>query len=163
MIPLVGPQRVDLLDQFHQCPLPVPIEPIASPGSLRSRCRGSLLARLARVGPALYEARIIRVLDRQQKRLFGVVVPAGKGFRLQPADRGKRDSLVLTAHDKITLKAGDLVEAELLPSHGYIGKNARVITNLGNAGSPGAFSALALAEFSIRHQFPDAAISEAQG
>ena len=74
-----------------------------------------MLARLARVGPALYEARIIRVLDRQQKRLFGVVVPAGKGFRLQPADRGKRDSLVLTTHDKITLKAGDLVEAELLP------------------------------------------------
>jgi ribonuclease R len=100
-----------------------------------------VLARLARVGPALYEARIIRILDRQQKRLFGVVVPAGKGFRLQPADRGKRDSLVLTAHDKITLKAGDLVEAELLPSRGYIGKNARVITNLGNAGSPGAFCA----------------------
>ena len=122
-----------------------------------------VLARLARVGPALYEARIIRVLDRQQKRLFGVVVPAGKGFRLQPADRGKRDSLVLTAHDKITLKAGDLIEAELLPSRGYIGKNARVIANLGNAGSPGAFSALALAEFSIRHQFPDAAISESQG
>ena len=122
-----------------------------------------VLARLARVGPALYEARIIRVLDRQQKRLFGVVVPAGKGFRLQPADRGKRDSLVLTANDKITLHPGDLVEAELLPSRGYIGKNARVITNLGNAGSPGAFSALALAEFNIRHQFPDAAISESQG
>ena len=122
-----------------------------------------VLARLARVGPTLYEARIIRVLDRQQKRLFGVVVPAGKGFRLQPADRGKRDSLVLTTHDKITLKAGDLVEAELLPSRGYIGKNARVIANLGNAGSPGAFSALALAEFNIRHQFPDAAISESQG
>ena len=29
-----------------------------------------VLARLARVGPALYEARIIRVLDRPQKRLF---------------------------------------------------------------------------------------------
>ena len=43
--------------------------------NLASRC-----LRLARVGPALYEARIIRVLDRPQKRLFGVVVPAGKGF-----------------------------------------------------------------------------------
>ena len=93
------------------------------------------------------------------KSFLALLFPAGKGFRLQPADRGKRDSLVLTAHDKITLKAGDLVEAELLPSRGYIGKNARVINNLGNAGSPGAFSALALAEFGIRHQFPDAAIS----
>ena len=57
-------------------------------------------------------------------------------------------------NDKITLKAGDLVEAELLPSRGYIGKNARVINNLGNAGSPGAFSALALAEFGIDINFP---------
>lgn len=122
-----------------------------------------VLARLTRVGPDQYEARIIRVLDRQQKRLFGVVVPAGKGFRLQPADRGKRDSIGLQTTDGVPLHAGDLIEAELLPSRGYIGKTARVITNLGNTSSAGAFSALALAEFGIRHQFPDAAIDESQG
>lgn len=48
-----------------------------------------ILARLARVEPAIYEARIIRVLDRQQKRLFGVITVTSKGFRLQPTERGK--------------------------------------------------------------------------
>jgi ribonuclease R len=122
-----------------------------------------ILARLARVGPALYEARIIRLLDRQQKQLFGVIMAAGKGFRLQPSERGKRDSLDVQVPNDMTVKAGDLVEARLLPSRGYIGKTARIIVNLGNASLPGAFSALTLAEFGIRHQFSDASISESKG
>ncbi len=122
-----------------------------------------ILARLARVGPTLYEARIIRLLDQQKKRIFGVIMTAGKGFRLQPAERGKRNSLAVQAANNITVEAGDLVEAELLPSRGYIGKAARIIVNLGNAALPGAFSALTLAEFAIRHQFPDALISESKG
>ena len=83
-----------------------------------------MLARLARVGPALYEARIIRILDRQQKQLFGVVLAAGKGFRLQPSERGKRDTLDVQVPNDMTIEADDLVEAELLPSRGYIRKNA---------------------------------------
>ena len=122
-----------------------------------------VLARLTRVGPALYEAHIIRVLDRQKKRLFGIVVAAKKGFRLQPAERGKRDSLGIQESDNAIVNAGDLVEAELLPSRGYIGKTARILTNLGNVASPGAFSALALAEFGIRHNFSDTATEESEG
>lgn len=122
-----------------------------------------ILARLSRIGKTEYEARIIRLLDRHQKRLFGVVVASSKGFRLQPADRGKRDSLTLEADAATKLLAGDLVEAEMLPSKGYLGKTAKVITNLGNTEEPGAFSALAIAEFNIRHQFPDAAIAESEG
>ena len=52
-----------------------------------------ILARLTQVGPALYEARIIRLLNHQQKRVFGIIMTTGKGLRLQPAERGKRDSL----------------------------------------------------------------------
>ncbi len=122
-----------------------------------------ILARLTQVGPALYEARIIRILDRQQKQLFGVIIATGRGFRLQPSERGKRDSLDIQLPDDMTIEAGDLVEARLLPSRGYVVKTARIIVNLGNASSPGAFSALTLAEFSIRHQFSDSSISESKG
>ena len=31
----------------------------------------------------------------------------------------------------MTIEAGDLVEARLLPSRGYIGKTARILANLG--------------------------------
>ena len=122
-----------------------------------------ILARLARVGPALYEARIIRLLNHQQKRIFGVIMTAGKGFRLQPAERGKRASMDVEVPNDMTIEAGDLVEARLLPSRGYIGKTARILVNLGNVSLPGAFSALTLAEFGIRHQFPDASINESKG
>ena len=62
----------------------------------------------------------------------------------------------------MTIEAGDLVEARLIPSRGYIGKTARILVNLGNVSSPGAFSALTLAEFGIRHQFPDASINRSK-
>lgn len=122
----------------------------------------TILARLAKVGPAHYEARIIRVLERQQKRLFGVVMDAGKGFRLAPAERGKRDAITLQSSSDTPCRPGDLVEAEITPSRGYLGKAARVIRNLGPADQKGAFSALALAEFNIRHIFPENAIAEAE-
>ncbi|MGB1863721.1 MAG: ribonuclease R [Candidatus Puniceispirillum sp.] len=121
----------------------------------------TILARLARVGPNLYEARIIKVLERQQKRLFGEVIAAQKGFRLQPAERGKRDAINLQTSSSAPCAPGDLVEAELLPSKGYLTKTARVVRNLGSSAGTGAFSALAIAEFNIRHHFPEAVISEA--
>jgi ribonuclease R len=120
-----------------------------------------VLARLTQLGPALYEARIIRVLDRQQTRLFGVAVATGKGFMLQPAARGKRDSMTLTIPAGSSVADGDLVEAALQAGRGRISKTAKLITTLGNAAQPGAFSALALAEFNIRHEFPEQVLDEA--
>ena len=121
----------------------------------------TILARLAKVGPTQYDARIIRVLERQQKRLFGVVMEGGKGFRLAPAERGKRDALNLQTSSDAPCQPGDLVEAEMTSSRSYMGKSARVIRNLGPADQKGAFSALALAEFNIRHVFPDDVVAEA--
>ena len=124
----------------------------------------TILARLARVGPAQYEARIIRTLERQQQRLFGVVLATGKGFMLAPAERGKRQNLNLQTTPDIPCNAGDLVEAEMLSgkNSGYLGKSARVTQNLGPADQRGAFSALALAEFGIRHVFDDAVLAESE-
>lgn len=121
----------------------------------------TILARLARVGPNLYEARIIKVLERQQKRLFGEVIAANNGFKLMPAERGKREAINLQTSSSAPCAPGDLVEAELLPSKGYLAKSARIIRNLGSTGNTGAFSALAIAEFNIRQHFPDAVITEA--
>jgi len=121
----------------------------------------TILARLARVGPNLYEARIIKVLERQQKRLFGEISATNKGFKLMPAERGKRDAISVQTSSSAPCAPGDLVEAELLPSKGYLAKTARIVRNLGSASSTGAFSALAIAEFNIRQHFPDAVIAEA--
>ena len=131
-----------------------------------------ILARLTQLAPGHYEARIIRVLDRQPKHIFGIAVAvhkntsgkhtSGKNFMLQPATRGKRDQLNLMVPADIEIIDGDLVEAIIQSGRGRFNKSARVIANLGNSTQSGAFSALALAEFNIRHEFPEAVIRETE-
>ena len=131
-----------------------------------------ILARLSQIEPSYYEARIIRVLDRQPKHIFGIAIAtkrnklgkhlSGKNFILQPAMRGKRDRLNLVVPADMTITDGDLVEAILQSDRGRISKSARVIANLGNSTQSGAFSTLALAEFNIRHEFPEAVIRETE-
>ena len=120
----------------------------------------TILARLSKIGPAQYEARIIRILERQQKRIFGIVEGGGT-WRLMPAERGKRDSINLELSPNIPCDAGDLVEAEMLPSRGHFTKKARILRNLGPADEKGAFSTLAIAEFGIRHEFGADVLAEA--
>ena len=132
-----------------------------------------VLVRLTRISGIRYDGKVIRVLEREQKRLFGTAVAGRGGLVLLPATRGSRDTIQLQTGQlqtgqlqtggNISAAEGDLVEAELLPRRGYIGKTARIIANLGPATSPGAFSALALAEFEIRHVFDDSVIAETDG
>ena len=122
-----------------------------------------ILARLTTTPAGDYEAQTIRVLDRQHKRIFGILVKAGNGFRLQPADRGKRDSLVIRLNAGDVVADGDLVEAALIDGRGRLGKTARIIKNLGPSAAPGAFSALAIAEFGIRHAFPESVHRDTDG
>lgn len=132
-------------------------------GGRAARVGQQVLARLKRISGARYEGRIIRVLESTQRRLFGTVIAGRGGLVLQQAERGGRDTITLQRNDDLPADEGDLVEAELLPRRGYLGKTARIIDNLGPADAPGAFSALALAEFDIPHDFPDATIAETDG
>ena len=132
-------------------------------GGRAPRSGQQVLARLRRVSGARYEGKVIRVLETVQRRLFGTVVAGRGGLILQQAARGARDTIMLEKNGDIPCEEGDLVEAELLPRRGHLGKTARVIDNIGPAKSPGAFSALALAEFEIPHDFDEAAIAETDG
>ena len=132
-------------------------------GGRAPRTGQQVLARLRRVSGARYDGKIIRVLESVQRRLFGTVVSGRGGLILQQAARGARDTIMVEKNGDIPCREGDLVEAELLPRRGYLGKTARVVDNLGPADSPGAFSALALAEFEIPHDFDDAVLAETDG
>ena len=125
-----------------------------------ARVGQQVLARLRRISGTRYEGRIIRILESAPRRLFGTVSAGRGGHVLKQAERRGRDTITLERNGDVPAREGDLVEAELLPRQGYLGKTARIIDNLGPADAPGAFSALALAEFDIPHVFPDAAIAE---
>ena len=132
-------------------------------GGRAARVGQQVLARLKRISGARYEGRIMRILDSAPRRLFGTVATGRGGMILQQASKGGRDTITLERNGDMPAAEGDLVEAELLPRRGYLGKTARIIDNLGPADAPGAFSALALAEFDIPHVFPDAAVAATDG
>ena len=121
-----------------------------------------VLTRLTRVDATTYDGKVIRRVDRHQSKLFGHVFKDGKGFGLEPVERqGKSSFQLLPPDTSIIYTAGDLVEAEIIRSSGYGPKTARVIRTLGPADQSGAFSTLAIAEFELRHVFPDPALAEA--
>ena len=97
----------------------------------------SVLARLRKITVHAMKAVIIRILDSAPRRLFGVATPGRGGLVLQQAERGGRDTIMLEKNGDIPSNEGDLVEAELLPRRGYIGKTARIIDNLGTRRCPG--------------------------
>ena len=121
-----------------------------------------VLARLTRIDASTYDGKVIRRLDRHRSRLFGHVFKNSKGYGLEPVERQGKSSFQLLPPDaRIIFSAGDLVEAEITRSTGYGPKTARVIRTLGPADQSGAFSTLAIAEFELRHVFPEPALAEA--
>lgn len=121
-----------------------------------------VLARLTRLEPDQYQGQIIRQLDRHQQRLFGLVFRKADGFGVEPVDRGARAPLVLLPlPPEVTVADGDMVEVEAMRSSGYGPKKAKLVRNLGPADAPGAFSALAIAEFGLRHAFDEKTLAEA--
>lgn len=122
-----------------------------------------MLVRLTLIGPNQYEAQIIRKMDRHRQRVFGQVFKSRDGYGLEPIERGARSAFNLIAPDEKTpFDQGDMVEAELVKSSGYGRKTAKVIRNLGSANDQGAFAALAIAEFELRHIFPDEVLQDAE-
>ncbi len=122
-----------------------------------------VLAQLTLVGPDQYDAKVIRKMDKHRAQLFGQVFKTRNGYGLEPLERSARTSLdLLPPTDELFYQEGDMVEAEVVKAPGYGRKTAKLLRNLGPSDGIGAFSALAIAEFDLRHVFPDAAIKAAE-
>ena len=122
-----------------------------------------VLSRLTLIGPGDYEGRVIRKLDRHRQVVFGQVYKTRDGFGLEPVERGVKSGFnLLPPHADLPFDAGDMVEAEVARGSGYGRKSAKVIRNLGPADDAGAFLALAIAEFELRHVFPEEAVRDAE-
>ncbi|MCE2518061.1 MAG: VacB/RNase II family 3'-5' exoribonuclease [Alphaproteobacteria bacterium] len=121
------------------------------------------LVRLTLIGPSQYEAQVIRKMDRHRQQVFGQVFKSRDGYGLEPVERGARSGMtLLPPDDNMPFRAGDMIEAEVVKGSGYGRKTAKAIRNLGPADDHGAFAALAIAEFELRHVFPDDALKVAR-
>ena len=117
---------------------------------------------LARVKPdpdGQMQAEVMRILPKSQSHIFGRAVNTGSTARprwiLEPAEKGGKRDVPLKEITGLSFAEHDLLEAELVKEGGYR-LMARPVRNLGSTEHPATFTALAIAEFGLRHVFiPD--------
>ena len=121
-----------------------------------------VLIRLIAQPDEILHAETIRILPARMKKFFGRAFKSRKDWMLEPAEKGGQRAVILRLPAGSIVSENDLIEAELMNSSGRESA-ASMIRNLGPIDSPKAFTGLAIAEFSLRHEFDKDALSLANG
>ncbi len=123
-----------------------------------------ILARLTEVADEAhgYEARPIRRIGTNPRRVLGVFRGGAEGGRILPIDKGQNKEWRVSKAAASGAKDGELVEAETTGPGGRMGlPAARIVARLGDPSAPRAVSLIAIHQHGIPDEFPDAAIAEA--
>ncbi|OWJ76960.1 ribonuclease R [Haematobacter genomosp. 1] len=123
-----------------------------------------ILARVVEAGAEdhHYEARLIRKIGSNPRRILGVFRKETEGGRIVPIDKGADRDWRVAATATQGAQDGELVEAEQLGHRARMGlPQARVIERLGDPSAPKAVSLIAIHQHGIRDAFPDSVIAEA--
>ncbi|SLN14443.1 Ribonuclease R [Aquimixticola soesokkakensis] len=109
-----------------------------------------------------YDARLIRKIGSNAKKILGVYRTGSEGGRVVPIDKGSDKEWIVRAAEVHGAKDGELVEAELVGSRARMGlPMARIISRLGDPSGPRAVSLIAIHQHGIPDDFPDAVVAEA--
>ena len=109
-----------------------------------------------------YEARLIRRIGTNPKRVLGVFRKGSDGGRIVPIDKGADREWQVGADATHGAKDGELVEAEQAGPKARLGlPRARIIDRLGDPSAPKAVSLIAIHQHGIPDQFPDDVVAEA--
>nr|MCU0912189.1 ribonuclease R [Paracoccaceae bacterium] len=109
-----------------------------------------------------YEARLIRRIGTNPRKILGVFRKGAEGGRVVPIDKGAEREWTVAKDATGGAKDGELVEAEQAgPSHRMGLPRARVVARLGDPSAPKAVSLIAIHQHGIPDDFPDAAVAEA--
>ncbi|ARE40085.1 3'-to-5' exoribonuclease RNase R [Rhodovulum sp. P5] len=123
-----------------------------------------ILARLQEVrgDDHQYEARLIRKIGTNPRRILGIFRKGAEGGRIVPIDKGADKEWQVAASATHGAKDGELVEAEQAGPRGRMGlQRARVVERLGDPAAPKAVSLIAIHQHGIPDAFPDRVIEEA--
>ncbi len=123
-----------------------------------------ILARLQEVrGEAHhYEARLIRRIGTNPRKVLGIFRKSTEGGRILPIDKGEAREWLVAADATGGAQDGELVEGEQAGPAGRMGlPRARVLDRLGDPSAPRAVSLIAIHQHGIPDEFPDAVIAAA--
>ena len=121
-----------------------------------------VLARLtpSAVDGSTFEARVIKLLEKKQTAVLGVVREFPDGRQIEPVDRKQR-VMILDADPTGQAKEGDLVSVTLVGASRYGPARARIAEVIGSMKSEKAVSMIAIHAHGIPHVFPTAVLAEA--
>ena len=123
-----------------------------------------ILARLNEVKAEthLYEARLIRRIGTNPRKILGLFRKRAEGGRIVPIDKGSDKEWRVPEDSVNGAEDGELVEAEQSGPKDRLGlPRARVVERLGDPSAPKAVSLIAIHQHGIPDAFPDAAVAEA--
>ncbi|MDW4498143.1 ribonuclease R [Sulfitobacter sp. D35] len=123
-----------------------------------------ILARLTvtKGGDHNYEARLIRRIGTNPRRVMGIFRKGTDGGRIVPIDKGSDKEWTVAAGATHGARDGELVEAEQAGAAGRLGlPKARIVERLGDPSAPKAVSLIAIHQHGIPDDFPDDVIEEA--
>lgn len=109
-----------------------------------------------------YEARLIRKIGSNPRRILGVFRKGSEGGRIAPIDKSSSSEWIVAEGAVMGAKDGELVEAEQAGPKGRLGlPKARIVERLGDPAAPKAVSLIAIHQHGIPDAFPDKVIDEA--
>lgn len=109
-----------------------------------------------------YEARLIRRIGTNPKKVLGIFRKRTEGGRIIPIDKGSDKEWIVADDATFGAKDGELVEGELAGPKGRMGlPRARIVDRLGDPSAPKAVSLIAIHQHGIPDQFPDDVIAQA--
>lgn len=109
-----------------------------------------------------YEARLIRRIGANPRRILGVFRKGAEGGRIVPIDKSAGTEWVVPEDTRFGAKDGELVEAEQSGPKSRMGlPRARIVARLGDPSAPRAVSLIAIHQHGIPDNFPGDIIAEA--
>jgi ribonuclease R len=109
-----------------------------------------------------YEARLIRRIGTNPRKVVGIFAKSSEGGRIKPIDKGSDKEWMVAPDATGGAKDGELVEAEQAGPAGRMGlPRARIVERLGDPSAPRAVSLIAIHQHGIPDDFPDDVIAEA--
>ncbi|WP_412507003.1 ribonuclease R [Roseovarius sp. SYSU LYC5161] len=109
-----------------------------------------------------YDARLIRRIGTNPRKVLGIYRKGEEGGRILPIDKGDGKEWQVPADATGGAKDGELVEGEQAGPKGRMGlPRARILDRLGDPTAPKAVSLIAIHQHGIPDDFPDEVIAEA--
>ena len=99
-------------------------------------------------------AEVIRTLQREPRRVVGLLQRSPEGLRLEPTGNGGSRELLVRQQDSGGAGPGDLVVAERIAGGALGFGRAKVVERLGRPDEPGAISLFAAQTFGLPIAFP---------